>query len=213
MTDKPRKAGNLELVGGRLCLDFANTVSTRIESLRREYLTCYADLVEWSRHAGVLTDRDAQRLRHESLRRPAEAAAVLNQAIMLRETIYRIFSAIARQQAPTANDMSVLNTALSEILGRLRVLPSGEGFEWQWVEDLHALDVMLWPIVRSAADLLTSTDLGRVRQCARREGCDWLFIDTSKNQSRRWCSMSMCGSRDKARRYYQRKRAAQGAKA
>lgn len=213
MTDKQREAGNLELVGGQLCLDFANTVSTRIESLRCEYLTCYGDLVEWSRHAGILTDNEVQRLRREAARRPAEAAAVLNQAIAMRETIYRIFSAIAHQQPPAVTDVAALNAAFAEVLGRLRVLPSGEGFEWQWAQDPHALDIMLWPIVRSAADLLTSTDLRRVRQCARRERCDWLFIDTSKNQSRRWCSMNLCGSRDKARRYYRRKRAARRAKA
>lgn len=213
MTSKSRNAGNLELVGGKLCLDFANTVSTRVGPLHREYLTRYADLVEWSRHVGVLTDREAQRFGREAARRPDEAAAVLGQALAIRETIYRIFAAIARQQSPTKADVAALNDVLVEALGRLRVLPSGDVFEWQWVQDSQALDVMLWPIVRSAADLLTSSGLRRVRQCARREGCDWLFVDTSKNQSRRWCSMRMCGSLDKARRYYQRKRTARRAKA
>jgi predicted RNA-binding Zn ribbon-like protein len=213
MADKLRKVGNLELIGGRLCLDYANTVSTRTGPLHHEYLTSYADLLEWSLHAGILTDRDAHHLGRQAARRPTEAAAVLKQAIAVRETIYRIFSAIAHQRAPAKADVATLNAALAQALSRLRVLPSGESFEWQWVQDSRALDIMLWPVVRSAADLLTSADLRRVRQCARREGCDWLFVDSSKNQSRRWCSMSACGSRAKARRYYQRKRAARRAKA
>jgi predicted RNA-binding Zn ribbon-like protein len=213
MADKLRKVDNPELIGGRLCLNYANTVSTRTGPLHHEYLTSYADLLEWSLHAGILTDRDAQQLGRQAARRPTEAAAVLKQAIAVRETIYRIFSAIAHQRAPAKADVATLNAALAQALSRLRVLPSGESFEWQWVQDSRALDIMLWPVVRSAADLLTSADLRRVRQCARREGCDWLFVDSSKNQSRRWCSMSTCGSRAKARRYYQRKRAARRAKA
>jgi predicted RNA-binding Zn ribbon-like protein len=71
------------------------------------------------------------------------------------------------------------------------------------MQDEDELDRMLWPVARSAADTLTSGDLKRVRRCAR-QGCDWLFVDTSKNRSRRWCSMSMCGSRVKAGRYYRR---------
>ncbi len=93
---------------------------------------------------------------------------------------------------------------LHEALSRLEIRPSADRFEWAWALDANDLDRMLWPIVRSAAEMLTSGDLGRVRQCAR-EGCDWLFVDASKNHSRRWCSMNMCGSRVKARRYYQRK--------
>lgn len=212
MADKVRAVGNLEFIGGWLCLDWANTVSARSGLSRHEYLTCYADLLEWSRRAGVLTQRDVQRLERDAVRHPAEAAAALDQAIGVRETIYRIFAAIANQQAPRKADAASLNAALTGALSRLQVLPAEKGFVWQWAREPRALDMMLWPIVRSAADLLTSTRLFRVRQCARREGCDWLFVDTSRNQSRRWCSMSMCGSRTKSRRYYQRKRAARQVK-
>ena len=98
---------------------------------------------------------------------------------------------------------------LHEALSRLEICPSEDMFEWTWVLDANDLDRVLWPIVRSAADLLTSGDLRKVRQCAR-ESCDWLFVDASKNHSRRWCSMNMCGSRVKARRYYQRKTRVKG---
>ena len=205
MGKKERTASNLELVGGRLCLDFANTVSSRTEVVRREYLTTYCQLVAWSRHAGILTDGEAEALLRNATRRPDEAAAVLDRAIVLREAIYRIFSTIAGHQEPEDADLNALNGVLHEALARLEVRPSTDGFEWAWVLDEDGLDRMLWPAVRSAADLLTSEDLTRVRQCAR-EGCDWLFVDSSKNRSRRWCMMGVCGSRVKARRYYRRRK-------
>jgi predicted RNA-binding Zn ribbon-like protein len=152
-----------------------------------------------------------RRLERDAARNPGEAAATLDQAIAMRETIYRIFAAIANRQSPKKADLGSLNAMLAEAQSRLRVQAAGAGFTWQWAWEPLALDVMLWPIVRSAADLLTSTDLCRVQQCARRQGCGWLFVDASRNQSRRWCSMSMCGSRAKSSRYYQRKRAARPA--
>jgi len=204
-----RAASNLELVGGRLCLDFTNTVSTRSKALRRDYLDSYAELVVWGRHAGILGDDEAQALRERAHRHPAAAMAAHEHAIGLRETIYRIFSAIAGGQEAEEADLDSLNCMLRTALSRLEVARSADRFEWSWVLDDDDLSHILWPIVRSAAELLTSESLGRVRHCAR-DGCDWLFVDSSKNSSRRWCSMSMCGSRVKARHYYQRKKLGSG---
>jgi predicted RNA-binding Zn ribbon-like protein len=205
METEERAVNNLELVGGRLCLDFANTVSTRIEAMRREYLTTYEELVAWWQHARILAEDEADALLRSAAQQPELAKDALDRAIVLRETIYRIFSALAEQREPEEADLTAMNVVLHEALSRLRLASSADGFEWAWVWDKEELDRMLWPIVRSAADLLTSRDVGRVRQCAR-EGCDWLFVDLSKNQSRRWCSMNMCGSRVKSRRYYYRRR-------
>jgi predicted RNA-binding Zn ribbon-like protein len=200
-----RAAGSLELVGGSLCLDYANTVSSRTEGPRREYLSSYAELVAWSHHVGILTSEEAGVLRDSAACRPNLAEATLNRAVAVRESLYRVFSAIAQGQEPDKPDLATLNRVLREGLSRMEVAPVGPGFAWTWAVDEEELDRMLWPIVRSAADLLTSGDLGRVRQCAR-DGCDWLFLDLSKNQSRRWCSMDMCGSRVKSRRYYRRRK-------
>lgn len=203
--DKERHAGNLELVGGHLCLDYANTVSTRTEGPVREYLGSYAELVAWSHHVEILTAEEAGVLRDSATRRPDRAKATLGRAIALRETLYRVFSAIAQEQEPDKADLTTLNGFVREGLSRMEISPVGPGFAWTWAVDEAELDRMLWPIVRSAADLLTAEDLGRVRKCAR-DGCDWLFVDMSKNQSRRWCSMDMCGSRVKSRRYYRRRK-------
>jgi predicted RNA-binding Zn ribbon-like protein len=119
--------------------------------------------------------------------------------------IYRVFSAVVEEREPRGMDLADLNAALREASARLELAPSAGGFEWTWVLDENELDRVLWPIVGSAANLLTSAELGRVCRCAR-EGCDWLFVDLSKNQSRRWCSMELCGSRVKSRRYYRRRK-------
>jgi predicted RNA-binding Zn ribbon-like protein len=205
MVTKEREAGSLELVGGRACLDFANTVNKRNAPFAHDYLRCYRDLVTWSVHAGLLTREEAAGLMDEAERLPVKAARVFRLAIKIRKTVYRIFSGVAQGQRPTAADIDSLNRFLSRVVGRQKVFFCGKGFQWGWFREEGTLDFMLWPILRSAGDLLTSKEIKKVRQCARREACDWLFLDTSKNGSRRWCSMSTCGNLEKAKKYYRRK--------
>jgi predicted RNA-binding Zn ribbon-like protein len=203
MPKKDRTASNLELIGGALCLDFVNTISAHVGSGALEYLNSYEDLVVWCRHAGTLGDEEATNLLNHASRHPKRAAATLVQGIVLRETIYRVLITTMDGVEPTEEDVELLNTVLEQALSQLRIKPQQGVFEWTW-SDGKELDRILWPIVRSAADLLTSEQLRWVGQCGR-EGCDWLFLDRSKNHSRRWCSMGMCGSRVKSRRYYHRR--------
>jgi predicted RNA-binding Zn ribbon-like protein len=142
MADKERSASNLELIGGRLCLDFANTVSTRLEG-GREYLTNYVELVTWSRGAGVLTGDEAGALLHQAMGSAELAAAALERAIDMRETIYRIFSAVAADQEPEGGDLAALNAALREALSHVEVVPARGRFEWGWMPDGDDLDRML----------------------------------------------------------------------
>jgi predicted RNA-binding Zn ribbon-like protein len=193
-----------QFTGGRLCLDFANTLSEgRAHPIER--LTAYEDLIAWARQASVLNDGDARRLLRKAHQHPKHATKALAEAIALRESLYRIFSSAVDGSAPLGTDLETLNTALSRALDHLRVAPRAKGFTWEW-DAGDALDRMLWPVVRSAADLLVSDDVRRVRRCGG-ENCDWLFLDTSRNHSRRWCSMRDCGNRAKARRFYARKKA------
>ncbi len=128
---------------------------------------------------------------------------MLRRARELREAIFRVFSAIARESSPPTEATRRLNEALPQALARLRLVEDEPGFRWDWEED-DALDRVLWPVVRSAAELLTSDQLDRVRECAA-EDCAWLFIDGSKNRSRRWCDMAVCGNRSKVRRFRERR--------
>ena len=204
MTEEKSEAASLELLGGALCLDFANTVGNHMTAQPSEHLAGYADWVAWSQHAGALTPTQARRLIAESARHPAEARQAFKRATELREAIYRIFAAIAENASPTSADLDRLNKALARGLVHARIVATAEGFRWDWTEE-NALDRMEWLVARSAADLLTSEDLDRVRQCGDAE-CGWLFVDSTRNRSRRWCDMNDCGNRAKARRHYRRVR-------
>ena len=206
MDEARTNAGTLKLLGGRLSLDFVNTADWHASDRPVEFLTSYSDLVAWSQHVGILTDHQAQRLLKKAARRPGDASTVLERAIALREAIYRIFSAISRGRPPQAADLATFNVELSEALAQSRIVSTTEGFTWDWADAEEALDWMLWPVAHDAAGLLTSEELDRVGQCAD-DRCGWLFLDTSRNRSRRWCSMEDCGNRAKARRHYKRKRA------
>jgi predicted RNA-binding Zn ribbon-like protein len=175
-------------VAGSLCLDFVNTVDPRHATPREERLPDYAAVLAWARQAGIealpLTTADASRVHEE--------------AIALRETLYAIFAAVARGEAPPEDALRRLN---GEIARRPRqITDGGRGFAW----GPASRDDVLAPIVWSAAELLTSGPLERVRECPGDDTCGWLFLDTSRNGSRRWCDMRTCGNRAKARRHYRR---------
>jgi predicted RNA-binding Zn ribbon-like protein len=195
-----------DLSGGRLCLDFATTLDGRA-SEPRERLNTYADLVSWGRQAGTVSPSAARRLLEGASRHPRRAAAVLEQARELREAIYRIWVAEAHQEPPPVEDVELLNSVLARALGHQRLDREVEAYVLNWRDD-DALESILWRVVKSAAELLTSEEAKLVRQCEAfaTSDCAWLFIDETRNRSRRWCSMTSCGNRAKARRHYQRAR-------
>jgi predicted RNA-binding Zn ribbon-like protein len=203
MTDIATSAGTLKLLGGRLSLDFSNTADWHATDHPIEFLTSYSELVAWSQHVGILTESGTQHLLEEAIRRPAEASAVLARTIALREAIFRLFTAISHGLSPQAHDLDTFNAELSTVLAQSRIVLTAEGFALDWLGDEDALDQMLWPVLYDAAELLISEDLYRVGQCVD-DRCGWLFLDLSRNRSRRWCSMKDCGNRAKARRHYRR---------
>ncbi|MBO0797075.1 MAG: ABATE domain-containing protein [Ktedonobacteraceae bacterium] len=195
-----------DFTGGNLCLDFVNTVEgSRPLEPQRELLTHYDDLVTWGLQAHILHDQQASRLLARAECAPREATTVLERAILLREALFRIFLAVAEQTSPTANDLRIMNDALVIAMSHARIAEQGEEFLWTWPEIGEQLECVLWPVLRAAADLLTSDLRHTTRVCAA-EDCQWLFLDTSKNHSRRWCDMKSCGNRAKARRFSERKR-------
>jgi predicted RNA-binding Zn ribbon-like protein len=193
--------------GGSLSLDFVNTVGDRPRR-EAEQLTWYGDLVTWGRQAGVLTPEEHTLLVDEAGRRIGQARKAFDRAIELRETLYRLFSAVAAEDRPDREDIETLNDTLSLALRHARITSGDDRYEWHWAGPADALDRMLWPVAGAAAELLTSDELPLVRECAS-DTCSWLFLDRSRNRSRRWCDMSTCGNRAKARRHYRRKRAAE----
>ena len=130
----------------------------------------------------------------------------LRAAIQLREAIHDVLWAVVTKQSLPEESMIILNQYVQMAAQHAKVVLDKGSFEWQFEEPTYDLMAPLWPIARSAADLLVSGELAFVRACASKT-CLWLFLDTSKNHRRRWCDMRTCGNRDKARRYYQRRRA------
>jgi predicted RNA-binding Zn ribbon-like protein len=189
---------------GSLCLDFANTADWHASEEPQERLDQYTDLLLWGWAANLLNKNQAQDLLQAAENQPQAAVKVYERAIQLREVLYRIFSQTAGQELPRNEDLAFFNSALQNVMPHLRLINSAEGFVLHWQESRDALDRMLWPVIQSAVDLLTSGDLDRVGECADDRGCGYLYLDTSRNRSRRWCSMESCGNRAKAMRHYGR---------
>ena len=189
----------------KLCLDFANTAQWHASENPQEKLHTYQDLVEWSYKAGIISKINAQKMISTAAKNPNAAEDVYGRAIELREAIYRIFSVVSADAHPKQGDLAILNKNLSRTMAHSRIVSGKDGFVWDIKGNEEDLDRMLNPIIRSAAELLTSDELIRVKECADDRGCGWLFMDRSKNRSRRWCDMKDCGNRAKARRYYERK--------
>ena len=189
----------------QLCLNFTNTQKWHASTQPIEQIASYAMRVDWARGAGLIDDVQMQQLSAAAAQNPGAAEATRQAALELREAIYRIFTDLAHAHAPAATDLELLNAALGNALAHARVEATDGAYEWGW-SDGDQLDRIIWPLARSAGELLTSAWRGRVGQCADDRGCGWLFIDTSKNHSRRWCDINDCGNRAKARRHYQRVR-------
>jgi predicted RNA-binding Zn ribbon-like protein len=197
-----------EISGGHPALDFTNTISRREDPAKsREYLTSYGRLVSWSVQAGLLAPKKGERLRAEAKNRPRAAVLALRRAVAIREAIFSLFVAIVRGERPPAGALEAINAALPEALATLRVGSERDGFGWRFAHDEAELAPVLAPVVRAAADLLTSPELVRIRECGS-DTCFWLFLDRSKNGTRRWCDMKVCGNRAKARRHYQKEKRA-----
>lgn len=201
-----RRGHVFDFLGGVLCLELANTVDDRLDKeQRKDLIPSFPLFVSWARQAALMTPEVERRLLIHARLRPAQADHVLIRARGLREAIFRIFSSHAAGRHPAAPDLAVLNKELALALRHLRVARSPQGFTWDWERGENPCERLLWPVARSAADLLTSGDLARVGICGA-EGCGWLFLDTSRNHGRRWCKMESCGNRDKVRRHYQKAR-------
>jgi predicted RNA-binding Zn ribbon-like protein len=199
-------ANNLPLLGGALCLDFANTVSWRGREEPKEWLTSYDDLVAWACRAHVVSEGTGRKLRRAARARPADAAAALQRARELREAMYRAFSRQAGGHGPARGDLERIRAHYADAVGHATFAAQPETDRWMWLEDGgEDLDQVTRAVARSGVELATSSDLARVREC-QGEACGWLFLDQSRNRSRRWCSSADCGNRARVRRFYERRR-------
>jgi len=198
---------DIELSGGALALDFANTVGGTHVSPTHDHLRSYGDIAQFAVLAGALAPSVAKRLAQRAERDPGRAEAVYEVGIALRESIWAVFSALASGESPRDADLALIGDAAASGAARARLVYDRDGVGWSLPSDGEELERPLWDIARSAADVLISPELrDRVKECASTT-CEWVFLDRSRNHSRRWCDMSDCGNRAKARRFQAKKQA------
>jgi predicted RNA-binding Zn ribbon-like protein len=198
-------------IGGDPSIDFVNTVDDRLAESPSDRLTSYDDLLDWSEQAGIVRSEVLTSLREAASEREQDAERVLRRARSFRERLYRILTATAAGSPPDTKDLDAVTTLARKAAARTRLDRREDGFAWILDEAKgYELDWPLWELARAAVSLLTSGSLKHIRQCAD-ETCGWMFIDRSRNHSRRWCDMSSCGNRAKARRSYARQKARRAA--
>ena len=192
----PAGIRELPIVAGHLALDFANTVDDPLGPLRFDHIADYPRLLAWSQRVGLLTDEAAAELRQAADDQPRAAATAIKRAHSLRAALNDTFGSVADGVMPAAGWerlRSFVSTAVQNA-GVVTDATSRASLKW----DVREPDYPLWPVAEAAYSLLTGRELSRLKRCV---GCPWLFLDSSKNQSRRWCSMEFCGTDEKMRRY------------
>lgn len=204
-----RPAAAAKRIAGRLCLDFANGVGGWIDqggsgskrfAVRDDRLRDYEDLVAWALQSGVLSAGQASRLVKESAAHPQAAAAVLKRGHRLRAAIHAVAWSIEKHETPDSADLTVLAREATLAREHHSLLPGQPNLAWRLPEGTLPLDAPLGFVALSAEDYFTRGDLTRLHSCPG-EGCGWLFEDTTRNRSRRWCDMGDCGNSAKVRKF------------
>jgi predicted RNA-binding Zn ribbon-like protein len=191
-----------DFCGGHVALDFTNTVGNRGGDAE-EHFNTYADVVSWAETRGVIGRAEAKRLRREAARRAPAAAEALASIRSLRESLYRALAAAGSGRTPAAADLARINAAVGASFSGAHLQPHGGRLELRFAPDDGAArldEPITTPVVRAAIDVLTTDAIRRVRRCADRS-CAWLFTDTTRSGTRRWCDMKVCGNRNKVRRF------------
>jgi predicted RNA-binding Zn ribbon-like protein len=202
-----RRPPRFELIAGALCLDFINTLDDRFSPQPNELLAHYGDLARFGEDTGIVSDFEVDRLVQLSMERPEVAQKALKAAIQMREAMYEVFWALVRTEPVPQAALLILNGYVQSAAQHLKLVPVNGHLDWRFDRPPNDLEAPLWPIARSAAELLASERAQYVRACDS-ETCLWLFLDTSRNHRRRWCDMTKCGNRAKARAFYDRKKKA-----
>ena len=192
-----RRPGTLSLVAGKLALDFTNTESGRGGPEHLDHLHTAGDLVAWAVHAKIIGERDAALARRFINDQNKLARHLIARGRYLRETIYRINSNVVAGKPPAKELLHSLTATHAEMLATATLTPHGDNYKWAWHPKAELAAAILGPIALSALNLLVDADLSRIKQCHGNH-CGWLFFDSTKNKSRQWCDMSVCGNRAKA---------------
>lgn len=203
---KERNIDTLPLDGGVLCFDFINTVhSWRDDEQQHEYLDSYSTLVQWSAKVDILSAKRRKQLQQYASQHAEQAVKALEKIKQVRQLLYQFFAIIAAGNIEALPDdlLHKFNTVLSDALSHIRFSKHNSRLGQDWKEDNTDLLQPLWIVMKSAYDILTGEDPQRIKECP---ACGWMFLDHTKNNKRRWCNPHSCGSIEKTKKYYQKKK-------
>jgi predicted RNA-binding Zn ribbon-like protein len=189
---------------GDLSLNFANTQDWHASGKPVENLNSYSELITWGEQAGLVSPKSAHLMNRLAIEQPADASDEYKFTLQVREALYRVFAHRYAGEPILEDDLVLLNSVISQAMAHMQLSPAAGEIHWEWSPEINGANLILWPVARAAAELLTSDKASKVRICEDDRGCGYLFIDQTKNHSRRWCSMESCGNRAKARRHYSR---------
>jgi|SRR5262249_12288115 len=190
-----------DFCGGHLAVDFTNTVGSR-GGTPKEHLNTYGDILSWAETRGVITAADARRLRTVADRNPTQAREAVVEMRALRESLYQVLAAAGAGRTPPRVDLARLNTYVELAYSRAHLVPRAARLALAFDDAARrSLSAPLTSaVVRAAIELLTSDEAARISMCADRT-CGWLFVDATRSGTRRWCDMTVCGNRNKVRRF------------
>ncbi|MGH8915422.1 MAG: CGNR zinc finger domain-containing protein [Acidimicrobiia bacterium] len=194
--------GTYKLVGGQSSLDLVNTLAWRGRDREHEWLDRPSNVTLWASEIGIIDEEERRRLDEASNRSPDGGRSDLERVHQIRQVIGDSLSPLARGNRPPPVAVDRLNSLLEAVSRRRRIDPTT--LRWSWLSPMTLEDLMA-PVIWNAGEVLTGVEPERLGHCP---SCDWLFHDTTRNRSRRWCDMADCGSRDKALRYYHRHKTA-----
>lgn len=202
-----QKTRQFSFLGGDPSIDFVNTVDEMLGDSPIDQLESYGDLLDWSEQASLICTDIIASLQEAAQECERDSERVLRQARLFRSHLRDVLTSFVEDRPPEARDLKAITAYARKAAAHSRLDCCGDGFAWVLDEASGCeLDWPIWELARAAVALLTSDSLNRLRRCAN-ETCGWLFIDQSRNHSRRWCDMSSCGNRAKARRNYARQTA------
>ena len=200
-----------------LCLELLKTRGWESRDREDDMLDSPERFLAWVRKQGLLTSAEARLLGSVAREPAAWFLDLVGNVRELRELLHAMFRRVADGGLPGRSEFEALEGTLAASGQRLTLTTANGEVSWRWngrgdspLTDLPTDDLpttttgrLIGAVTRSAADLLTSGELERVKVCDAHD-CGWFFVDVSRNRSRRWCDMAGCGNRDKARRYRER---------
>ena len=185
-------------IGNNLSLDFVNTVGNISSENPTEKLNSFPDLIEWSKQGKLISNDEAIIMFAETEKNILESAKIFQRVLRFRKCVYDIFKSIINREEISSKDLKVFNSELSRAMSKAEIFYHEGEVIWDWKN--NSLERILFLITRIAAQLLTSSDLEKLKCCSG-ENCGWLYYDISKNNRRQWCDMRDCGNLAKAKRF------------